>query len=304
MRIHARLLTPVAAAACLVLAAGANAASVTSVALVDNSAGEWGDGNFDDPDCGGFSSFGCEGPNFEDDSAVSVPNGWNEWRTEGNEAGSITGGGSGFTSEHNYHLGTQAQNAINSSMYYNGRVDYTISVSALAGETWELTIDVDNVGTVTHTDENAGFVEIADSTSYGTVTEVSRTADSGSVAFAGSTTYGSDANFNDSAGSWNQSGVFTITGTGSQTMSFALLFEINTDIDGMLSFGSGDSMCFSAGLAAVGDGPNTDCSVSNSAGEGLTVAGGIVTLSIPEPSTAVMGLLGLVGLVAVARRHR
>jgi len=295
------VLRPLLAAAALLLLAGTvQAASISSVFVNDSTTGDWGDTIAPEPDGSNV------GPNFEDDSSVSVPNGWNEWRTQGDKfADSVTGGAdNSFSDSHNYHVATQAQNAITTALYYDGSVKYDIAVSALPTATWELTINVSHAGTVTHTDENAGFAEIQSSSSFATVFAPSRSGDTsstGMASFGGPTSYGSNTNFNDTAGSWNQAGSFVISGTGPQTVAFTLSFEINTDIMGELSFGSGDSMCFNAGHASVGDGPNTNCSVG--AGQGLDVSGSLLTTFVPEPGTVVLVGLGLAGLAAMGRRQ-
>lgn len=298
MRIDLRVL--LAALVAIFFAGTAHAASVTGVSLDDQSGGLWGDGINPEPDCVSVVPFCPTGQYFDDNSAVIAPNGWSGWNSSGDQAGTVTGGGAGFTSSHTYYLATQAQNAINTNLYYDGTVEYSVDVSAGAGETWELTIDVGNAGVVTHTDANAGFVEIADSTSFASLTTLSRTneASTGSAFFDTNNAIGSTTNFNDNGGSWNQAGAFVITGTGSQTVSFDLMFEIDTDIAGMLSFGSGDSMCFNGGL---GGSPNTDCNVGG--GTGLGVSGTLVTISVPEPATAALFTVGILGLVAAGRRR-
>ncbi len=286
-------------AALLWLSAGqAFAVTLGSVLTTDNSSGTWGDGIAPEPDCGGILG-PCPGIFFDDNSSTSVPNGWSGWNSSA--SGSVGGGGSNFTANHNYYLATQAQNAIRTTLDYNGSVTYSLDVNALNPlEGWEITINASNVGTVGHTDANAGFIEIADSTSNGTVLALNRTGGTatGDAVFTGASTFGAAANFADTGGSYNQAGTFTISGTGSQTVAFTINFGIDTNILGMFSFGSGDSLCFNGGL---GGSPNTDCSVGG--GTGIVLGGTILQTSAPEPGVMVLLGAGLTGLAWASRRR-
>lgn len=283
------------------IAAEAGAASITGILFTENpdgNPGHYGDNLAPEPDDCNLGS--CAGVTLFDsnDGLLAAPNGYAEWNSA--SSSSIGGGGSTFNANYDYYLSGQAgENAIfnanrHTALYYDPTFKIDITLNAAPAEQWTLDLVLGNSGSIT-------FVNSAYSNSDGSgfITGVSGSGLSGASVAAGSLSFGSGASVSNAAGAWNDAGLVSLAGTGSSVISFVLDWNLELQIDGA-NYGSGtrrgDCFAFGGGLTSQGA---TQCSAT---GSGLSIDGTLTV--IPEPTTSLLVMLGLVGLGVQGRRRR
>ena len=243
--------------------------AITSVTTSDNSFGLWGDDIAPEPDC--YGSIGnCPGKSFIDNSAWSIPNGKSEWNSN---VSSTNFTAQTFSARYTNELRTEGQVAINTALYYKPRFNVTVSI---AGEGhWSLEVDVSRVASIVIRERDGGSDNRIDVTGLTTTINGANLV-SGNLNLASLPRYSTQGTF-----AVNQTNKGFINGNGPATLTFAMVYDINTRVHGA-TIGNSDSDCWMAGQANQGAG--IDCNPAPQSGQGLWLKG---TLHINTPPVAV-----------------
>lgn len=188
---------------------------------------------------------------------------------------------------------------------FTGNFTITFSVTALAANSWYLTLDVLRIGAQTIVSDGTGNASIAMGALTGSETGAGSIT-SGSMSLGALTTLSSSSTQNTS---FNQAGLAVITGIGTgaaQTVILNFVFNASTSsIDPSGGSNQGDEAAIRMGI----DSALTQYTADNYPGVGLRNidTDGIWVLFLldetPEPGTGVLLGLGLLGL-GIRRRAR
>ncbi len=243
-----------------------NTPVISSISVSDGSFGLWGDDIAPEPDC--YGSIGnCPGKSFIDNSAWSIPNGKSEWNSNTATA-SFTA--SSFDTHYTNELRSQAQLSINTALYYKPRFNVAVSISG-EGE-WDLEVDVSRVAAINIRERDSGSDNRIDVSGLSTSLAGAGLA-SGSLALPSLPRYSTQGTYPVS-----QTNKAFIHGTGPATLTFAMVYDINTRIHGA-TLGTSDSVCWMSGQS--NQGAAIDCNPSPNAQQGLWLKGILHVNSAP-----------------------